>query len=190
MRDARDQELLDRADSLSRLPLARRVWRVVREGRDPLDPTQISARWNIRDVDVLYAACEPDGAIAEIDYHLSMQPIYPSIYKPVLHELDIDLKAVAVFATIEELVPYGVDVKDYQRPLYKRTQEIGDAFAFLGFDGVLAPSARWPCSNVAIFMHDIPPDRIRVVSSTPINLDAWKQDNPLQERRRRRENER
>jgi hypothetical protein len=161
----------------------------VREGHDPLEPAQISARWNIQDVDVLYAACDPDGAIAEIDYQLSMQPVYPSAYKPILHELDIDLRAVATFEELEELIVYGVDIKEYRRPLYERTQEIGDVFAFLGFDGLLAPSARWPCLNVAIFMRDIPPDRLSIISSIPVDLETWKKDNTLQQRRWRRENE-
>ena len=34
---------------------------------------------------------------------------------------------------------------------YGRTQEIGAALVFLGFDGLIAPSARWPCDNLMIF---------------------------------------
>jgi hypothetical protein len=52
------------------------------------------------------------------------------------------------FADLNEPKPLGVDVKDYAKVLYGRTQEIGDAAAFLGFDGIIAPNARWDCHKL------------------------------------------
>jgi len=35
--------------------------------------------------------------------------------------------------------------------VYEQTQRIGDAVAYLGCDGLLAPSARWACENLVLF---------------------------------------
>jgi hypothetical protein len=43
-------------------------------------------------------------------------------------------------ATLESL---DVDVMRYGERDYARTQEIGAALAFMGLDGLIAPSARW-----------------------------------------------
>ena len=58
--------------------------------------------------------------------------------------------------------------------VYQRTQEIGDAAAFLGFDGILAPSARWPCQNLVLFTEHFTPADLSIVSSEPVDWDDWR----------------
>ena len=45
------------------------------------------------------------------------------------------------------------DVKRHipSQALPSRSQEVGAALNFLGFDGLIAPSARWPGENLMIF---------------------------------------
>ncbi len=50
-----------------------------------------------------------------------------------------------------DLATLGVDLARYGERDYDRTQKIGAALVFLGFDGLIAPSARWPCDNLMIF---------------------------------------
>ena len=45
----------------------------------------------------------------------------------------------------------GVDPARFGERDYGLTQTIGAALAFLGLDGLVAPSARWPCNNLMIF---------------------------------------
>ena len=58
---------------------------------------------------------------------------------------------------------------------YSRTQPIADAAFFLGFDALLAPSARWPCSNLVLFTDRLAPQQIEVAGEPqPIDLERWR----------------
>ncbi|HKH35243.1 MAG TPA: RES domain-containing protein [Beijerinckiaceae bacterium] len=61
----------------------------------------------------------------------------------------------------------GVDARYADRD-YRRTQEVADAAFFLGFDGLIAPSARWACLNLVLFTDRIPPDRIQALEAEAI----------------------
>lgn len=174
-RRARDPDLLDALDARVRVPYLGTAWRVVRDGRDPLQPSSLGGRWDMGNMDVLYTALDPDGAIAEIEFHLSLQPVFPSKYQATLYQLEVATSKSVRFETVSELEPLGVDVSRYSQLLYKRTQEIGDAAAFLGFDGIIAPSARWDCLNATLVMGD--EDRcptITLHSQKTIEWDKWR----------------
>jgi hypothetical protein len=51
-----------------------------------------------------------------------------------------------------DLIALGVDWNRYAEFNYARTQLIGAAVAYLNLDGLIAPSARWECDNVTLFM--------------------------------------
>ncbi|MGZ5229933.1 MAG: RES family NAD+ phosphorylase [Burkholderiales bacterium] len=172
IRPARDQALLDRADAHPYQSFTRRVWRVVHEGRDALEPSRAGGRWDLGAFDALYTAYDPDGAIAEVDYHLSMHPVFPSLYRARLHQIEIRIDKVAVFQTLDDLVPFGVDIARYEDPLYETTQEIGDAFAFLGHGALVAPNARWPCLNIAIFTEAVGVS-LTSVDEQEVDIQEW-----------------
>lgn len=124
---------------------------------------------------VLYTSLEPDGAIAEIDFHLSQQPVFPSLYRPRLFELLVDLHRVARLDTMDMLESLGVSRATYKSVAYGRTREIGDAVAFLGFDALLVPNARWSCANLVIIPDEIPAERLSVhLDHGEIDLRAWR----------------
>jgi hypothetical protein len=127
---------------------------------------------------VLYGAVEPDGAIAEINFHLSRgQSVFPSRMSHNLFELAVSLPQTLVLADMEQLKRLGVDDRRYRELLYSRTQEIGAAAAFLGFDGLIAPSARWKCQNLVLFLDAVDLEEIKTISTRPVDWVAWRKSN-------------
>jgi RES domain-containing protein len=171
-RRARDPELIDALDARTRTTFDGTLWRVVREGRDPLEASRAGGRWDLGASDVLYTSMEPDCAIAEVEYHLSQQPVFPSRIRSAWHELRARVSSVIRLETIAELVDLGVDAARYREPLYERTREIGDAAAFLGCDALIVPSARWDCLNVVLFLEAIELGRIETLSG--VRSVDWK----------------
>ena len=172
-----DDRLLDALGEIEGRAFSGRVWRVVREGRSVFDGSRGAGRWNPIHLSVLYGAEEPDGAIAEIHYHLSRgQAVFPSRMRHVLHELEIATEKTLILADMARLIALGVDEALFKEMLYRRTQEIGDAAAFLGFDGIMAPSARWPCKIIVLFLEAISLESFEVVSDTSVDWKAWRSE--------------
>lgn len=174
-RRARDLELLDLIDGHDGVPFEGDVWRIVREQRDVLQGYPAGARWDPGTFDVLYTALTREGALAEIHFHLSRQPVFPSKLRSVLHRLTVRTTRTLKIADLEALEGLGVNRDSYQSLSYGRCQEIGDAAQFLGFDGILAPSARWPCRNLVLFVDRLEPDALRLVESEPVDWQAWRE---------------
>jgi RES domain-containing protein len=168
-------ELLDAIDSLPRVAFEGRVWRIVREGKDPLQGYPAGARWDPGDFDVLYTACNPDGAYAEIYFHLNRAPVFPS--RPyIIHTLGVTTRKTLKFADVRSLQEFEVDITSFEQPIYSRTQEIGDVAYFLGFDGLLVPSARSDCQNLVIFVDRINPNEdLRIMESEVVDWPSWRQ---------------
>ena len=159
-RQIRDQRLLDAPEAVEQTPYAGTVWRSVREGRDPLACWRSGGRWDDGTLDVLYTSETREAALAERRFHLYRgQPIPPSKIHYELFELTVSLEAVMRFPDLEALSSTGLDVAVYgqlshlERPKeYPRSQEVAEACAFLGADGLLVPSAREKQShNLIVF---------------------------------------
>ncbi len=154
-RRIRDQRLLDALEAIGQVPYAGTVWRSVREGRDPLACWRSGGRWDDGTLDVLYTSETPEAAIAERRFHLYQgQPIPPSRVRYELYELTVTLEAVIRLPDLEALSSIGFDTAHYgqlsyleRAKEYPRSQEVAEACAFLGADGILVPSARIPASN-------------------------------------------
>ncbi len=178
-RRARDPELIDALDGLQTSTFEGDVWRVVREGRDPLEASRAGGRWDLGVSDVLYTSTECNGAIAEVEYHLSQQPVFPSKIRSVVYKIRVRASVVIRLETLPELVALGVDVARYREPLYERTREIGDAAAFLGCDALVVPSARWNCLNVVIFIETLDSGNMELVTGPElIDWPTWRRQNP------------
>jgi hypothetical protein len=172
----RDLSLLDAVDALPREPFEQSLWRVTREGRDPLQGAPSVSRWCNAGFDVLYTSFERDGALAEIYALLSAQPVFPSKIRFVVHRVAIRAAGVLRLADFPAIAKLGVDTSRYGERIDHRTQEIADAAYFLGFDGLIAPSARWKCSVLAAFTQRISPGEIRLELSeaNPIDWAHWR----------------
>lgn len=177
-RRSHDDRLLDALGELEGRPFFGKMWRVARQERSVLDGSRGAGRWNPSHMSVLYGSEEPNGALAEIHYHLTQgQPIFPSRVKHYLHEIEIRTDRTLVFADIEELEALGVEKRRYTEMLYGRCQEIADAAAFLGFDGIIAPSARWNCNNIVLFLDTIDLENVKPVRKEPVDWPAWRARN-------------
>ncbi|TIX45632.1 MAG: RES domain-containing protein, partial [Mesorhizobium sp.] len=86
-RRARDPDLLDALDAHAGVSFEGEVWRCVREEREPLQGYPSRARWDPGTFDVLYTSLEREGALEEIHFHLSRQPVFPSKIRSVLHRI-------------------------------------------------------------------------------------------------------
>ena len=162
LRKARDLDLLDAVDAFAREPFEGRVWRCVREGRDPTLGGPSQSRWCNGKFDVLCTSFDPDGAVAEIHALLSLQPVFPSKMRWGLFEVRVRAASTLELADLPTLQRLGVDTSAYRKRLYDRTQDIADAAFFLGFDGLVAPSARWDCQNLMLFPERLAPSDIEL----------------------------
>ena len=181
-RKPRDLRLLDQIDSLQREPFSQDVWRVAREGRDPVIGAPSDSRWCDGSFEVLYTSFERHGAIAELFALLSLQPIFPSKLSFFVHRLRVVARQALKFVDLSQLAEVGVDIGRYKERDYSSTQAIADAAYFLGYDSIIAPSARWSGLNAVLFTDRIAPAEIEIVDreADPIDWKAWRQS----ERRR------
>ena len=156
----RDQSLLDAVEALPTEPFEGVVWRSVRAGQDPLVCHRPGGRWDDGTLDVLYTSETRECAVAERRFHLYQgQPFPPSRMRYELFELWVSLKAVIRFASLDALREVGLAVDGYGRLSYlqrereyPRSQELAEACAFFGADGLRVPSARDVShSNLIVF---------------------------------------
>jgi RES domain-containing protein len=172
---AHDDRLLDALGEIEGEPFQGAMWRVVRAGRSVLDGSRGAGRWNPATLSVLYGAEAPDGALAEMHYHLARgQSVFPSRMQHDLYELRIATKQTLVLADMQQRARLGIEERRYREMLYERTQEVGAAAAFMGFGGIIAPSARWDCQTIVLFLDAFDLDDIEVVGSERINWNAWR----------------
>jgi RES domain-containing protein len=173
-RRAHDDRLLDAVAAIAPVEYDRAVWRVVREGRPPTEGSRGAGRWNPAELSVLYCAEARDGALSEIHFHLSRgQPVFPSRIRHVVWRLGAELQRALTLLDVKRLAALGVEMSRYRDILYARTQEIGAAAAFLGFDGLLAPSARHECANLVVFLDNAPPEALVEQECEPVDWAAW-----------------
>jgi RES domain len=174
-RRARDIGLLDTIDAFQREAFSGAVWRVVRDGRDPVLGSPSRSRWCNGSFDVLYTSLEQDGAIAEIHSLLSLQPVLPSKVQWHCHALKVFAPQTLRLADLPTLERLGVNVARYRERVYDRTQEIADAAYFLEFDGLIVPSARWACANLILFTDRLSPEQIAIDGpADAIDWDVWR----------------
>lgn len=178
----RDRALLDALEAIDPSHYDGAVWRARGDGRDPCECSASGGRWDDGSFPVLYTSMEPDGAIAEVYFHLKRgQPVFPSQKRYRLHEIHCSLNRALRLADMGALERLGLDASKYGRLSYQeraaeypRSQDIGEAAHFLGFDGLIVPSARWQCRNVVIFCDEVAPDaRYHKQAHDVIDWDAW-----------------
>ena len=173
-RRARDHRLLDALGTLETEPFEDVVWRVVRDGRRPLEGSSARGRWSPGHFDVVYTSLDPDGARAELYFHLTRQPVFPSRIRYWLYELNVKTKETLRLANTDALLGLGVEEARYREVLYDRTQAISDAAQFMGFDGLIVPSARWDCLNLVLFVDSVDLDEIDIEEKSAIDWTAWR----------------
>jgi hypothetical protein len=172
------QDLLDRLSALAVEPFDGEVFRVTGVSADPLAFSVNGGRWGPpardgSDVPVLYTSFERAGALAEVVSYLRL--LTPP---PLSRPLKLSRLRVATGKTLRlaraGLEELGVDMARYGERDYVRTQSIGAALAFLGIDGLIAPSARWACDNLMIYQTNQHSNgRLNVLAEEHVDWGAW-----------------
>lgn len=148
-----DRGILDALEKMEPVALNTSVWRITRIGRDPIRGSVASGRWTPGGgVEVLYTSVEREGALAEIGFRLSLEPVWPSRIQHEIHEIRIQTSRTLQFANIGNLAAFGVDIARYDSFDYAATQALAAAAHFMEFDGLLVPSARHRSHNLVVFM--------------------------------------
>jgi RES domain-containing protein len=170
-----DRAILDALEKMDPVPINANVWRVARAGRDPIRGSTANGRWNPGGtVEVLYTSLEREGALAEIGFRLSLEPVWPSRIQHDLHEIAARTVGTLHLADIPALAAYGIDVARYDSFEYRATQALAAAAHFLEFDGLLVPSARHPSSNLVIFMDRDAAGSLEVKRTERVDWAAWR----------------
>jgi RES domain-containing protein len=170
-----DRAVLDALENIDPEALEKTVWRVARKGRDPLRGAVANGRWNaIGEFEVLYTSFEADGALAEVGYRLSLEPVWPSKIEHQLHRLGVKTERALRLDSLPQLERLGVDIKRFESFEYATTQAIAAAAHFLEFDAMIVPSARFNTTNLVVFL-----DRIRtapdLLSTEDVDWAKWRE---------------
>jgi RES domain-containing protein len=171
-----DRELLDALEALRSEAFCGETWRVTAKGRDALRGSTTGGRWSPPgEFEVLYTSLARAGALAEIGYRLSLEPVWPSRLEHELHKIIARTNHTLRFADVGSLSPLGVNVQRYRNFEYSVTQAIAASAFFLDFDGLIVPSARSSELNLVIFTEkrDVA-ERLRVEASEPVDWGAWR----------------
>lgn len=180
-----DQRLVDQLSELATERFEGNVFRATGISADPLAFSVSGGRWapparDGLDVRVLYTSMARDGALAEVaSYLVLLTPL------PLSRPLKVSRLGVSTSKTLRltrvTLVQLGVEMARYGERNYTRTQNIGAALAFLGLDGIIAPSARWPCDNLMIYQSNYRflTERLEVIGEEQVDWGAWARANGM-----------
>ncbi len=170
-----ERAILDALDSLNPVRFLGNVWRITRAGRDPTKGSAANGRWSPGGTtEVLYTSLQREGALAEIGFRLSLEPVWPSRIQHEIHELSATAERAMRFADLASLAPLGVDVSRYESFEYEATQALAAAAHFLEYDGLLVPSARHNSQNLVMFMDRGSPGSLEVVTTSLVDWASWR----------------
>ena len=171
-----DRELLDALDAVGPEMFTGPVWRVTAQGRDPLRGSAAGGRWSPSGAfEALYTSLAAEGALAEIGYRLSLEPVWPSRMRHEIHRIGVATERTLRLADLEALGALGVDISRYGGFDYSATQAVAAAACFLEFDGLIVPSARAAVLNLVLFTERLNADAMLSIEQTePVNWDEWR----------------
>jgi RES domain-containing protein len=169
-----DRAVLDALESRGFETIEKTAWRIVRKGRDPLRGAIANGRWNaIGEFEVLYTSLAPEGALAEVGYRLSLEPVWPSRISHEIHTLRVKADRALVFENREQLASLGVNIARFESFDYTATQAIAAAAHFLEFDALIVPSARYDAANLVVFLDHLQTSP-ELIESESVNWPAWR----------------
>jgi len=164
-----DPEILDVLSAIEATRYEGSVFRAVFQGRDPTVGSLAGGRWSPpQTFETLYTSFKADCAIAEVQFHLERQPIFPSV--PVeVHELAVATTKTIDISTTGACDALGLDDRTLASLDYSRCQEIGYAIEFLGFDSFVVKSARCEFENLIIIVDNL----VAAITSLSSEVVNW-----------------
>jgi RES domain-containing protein len=164
-----EQAILKALADLEPIAYSGTVWRHAFAGNPPDKANGRGARWNPPGIDALYVSLEREGALAEAEHQIAMQPVRPRA-KRTLYRLQLELANVLDLRDRGLLGRLGIDAEMLAATDFTACQRVGGAAAFLGHDGIVVPSARHTGGNLVVFVSNQHSDaEIRVASSEVID---------------------
>ena len=152
-----DPQLLDYLESKVREEWSGSAWRQVFEGTDPARANIGGSRWNPHGIEALYMSLSKEGAAAEIDHLVNMQPL-PIQKRRLTYPAEVRLRRLVDLSEVEALERAGVTIEEVRANGVRECQMIGGGVAWLGFGGLLIPSARSSSTNLVIYLNSAHPD--------------------------------
>ena len=156
LRKRRDSALIDAIEAIEPVAYEGIVWRVVHEGRNPVQCSRSGGRWDDGTFDALYTCAQRQGAIREMKFHLLRgQPVIPSQVKYHVYEIDLALQRALKLLYLAALAKLGLDISRYRQLSYNeknaeypRSQDLAEAAHFMDYDGLVVPCVRHECLNL------------------------------------------
>jgi RES domain-containing protein len=172
-----DRAILDALEAIDPVQVDATVWRITRKGRDAIRGSAANGRWSPGGtVEVLYTSLEREGALAEIGFRLSLEPVWPHRIEHEIHEISARAERTLRFTDMPSLAACGVDTLRYESFDYQATQAPAAAAHFLEFDGLLVPSARHRSLNLVIFMDRDAAGSLEVKQTGDVDWLAWRKN--------------
>lgn len=129
------------------------------------------ARWNDAGLEAIYTSCEPETALAEAEYYISLQPLRPRARR-TLYTIRVSLKNVVDLTDPHLLLLLGITDAILSGPDHAPCRKIGGAVNWLGHDGLLVPSARRRGgTNLVIYQQDLATSDFEVIDEAVIAAD-------------------
>ncbi len=149
--------LLDALEHASSVSLETTAWRHMLGRHLPDVENTRGARWNPPGVAAIYLSLERDGAIAEGDHALAVQPVGPRVRRRI-YRVELTLANVLDLSDSARLADVGLTADDIADDVHDACQEVGAAVGWLQHDGLLIPSARSNATNLVIYPAHSAPD--------------------------------
>lgn len=171
-----ERAVLDALEAMEAECFSGEVWRVTGRWRDPLRGSTANGRWSpVGESDVLYMSPERDGALAEIGYRLSLEPVWPSRLQHEIHRIAATTERSLRLPDVGSLAPFGIEPSRYSSFDYHATQALAAAARFVEFDSLIVPGARSPALHLVIFLDLI---LLRgepsVLQTEEVDWEAWR----------------
>jgi hypothetical protein len=172
-----DPDLLEAIQALPCQRFSDHVYRATGVDRNPTAFSLSGGRWaptNQFEAEfaILYTCLDRNGALAELGSYLSL--LTPVPRKPLkVHTLAVEARRTLKLA-VDAFGKLGIEQSAYNSRDYEQTQRIGAAINFLEYDGLIAPSARWPCQNLMLFEANYSLESpLEIVASEQIEHKEW-----------------
>lgn len=109
------------------------------------------ARWNPKEIPSIYCALTREGALAEANYRIGLEPIpLKQGIRRTIYTIELVIDRV-VTLELEELFALGVSRDEWDSFDYKKTQVVGGLADWYEWQGILVPSPRHAGLNLVLF---------------------------------------
>jgi len=154
--------LLEAVERLETIAVEDVVYRHMLGDISPARANTRGARWNPPDVAAIYASFERETALAEANYHLSLQ-VPPIRVRRTIYRIRVNLQVVTAMRDADVLLRLGIDHSSE----LAACQRVGGTVASLGRNGLIVPSLRHGGLNLVIYPKDgeIEPSQFEIVDS-------------------------